>query len=123
MDFDWHRAASGSVIFGCLLASLIQGDARLILATIGLLAWPFVFIWFAEDLSQTTGLHWGLVDRPSHGGFVRAFGWVLLVTQIGMPSRDSPVSGAMLRAMAILLASQRGSGGDAELAGVGRRCR
>ena len=80
---DWHRAAAIPVFSALLALAFWTGEARVVIISIITLAWPFVFIWYGDDLAQTTGLHWGLVDRPSKGSYVRIGGWVILGIYLG----------------------------------------
>lgn len=78
MELDWHRAVA-TPVFGCLFAAaLVTGEPKIVARALLTLAWPFVFIWFGEDLAAATGLHFGLVNRPSRASLIRIGGWVIL---------------------------------------------
>lgn len=82
MDTDWHRVAAVPVFGGLLAAALFTGEARVIVGAFLTLVWPFVFIWFGEDLAGVTGLHYGLVDRRSRPSLVRIGGWIVLAIYV-----------------------------------------
>lgn len=45
---------------------------------------PLGLIWFGDELGALTGLHYGMVDRPSPGYLVRVFGWLSLIVLVGL---------------------------------------
>jgi hypothetical protein len=67
---------------GLPLLAYLTGEARIAVSTVLFLVWPFVFIWFADDLSSTTGtyLHYRRVSRVSPVLLVKLFGFVILLT-------------------------------------------
>ena len=77
-DVDWNRLFC-LLVFGFLLAlACWVGEARVVVGSIVVLAWPFAFIYFGDELGSTLGMKFGLVTRVSDGTLVKIGGWILL---------------------------------------------
>jgi hypothetical protein len=82
-QLDWNRLLC-LLAFGSLLAlACWTGEARVIVGSIVVLAWPFAFIYFGDELGSTLGLKFGLVTRVSDGTLVKIGGWILLAIYLG----------------------------------------